>query len=70
MSGHGSATEMNGDGTEWFGASFVPTADTFTAPVDGWYSFGPHPPVFLGAERPVSAVDAHAIVIPAWVEVT
>lgn len=69
MSGHGDAFKPEWLGTVEPGAAFVPTADTFAAPIDGWYSFGPHPPVFLGAGRPVSASDAHAIVIPAWVEV-
>lgn len=75
----GSLAFMSGhDGTfkpEWLGdvdpgAAFVPTADTFTAPADGWYSFGNGQPVFFGVGRPASAVDAHAIVIPAWVETT
>lgn len=69
MSGHGDATEVNGNDIEWLDASFATASDVFTAPVDGWYSFGNGQSVFLGAGRPISASDAHAIVIPAWVEV-
>lgn len=69
MSGHDGASEPNGNGIEWLGEAFVPTADTFTAPVDGWHSFGGRRPVFLSAGASVSVNDAQTIAIPVRVEV-